>query len=563
MSAAAHPSPWRRGRRALLAIGCIGLAYASVIQSFSWNQTSHLDLIQALAHGTAVIDPYAANTGDKACFPFTPGDKKFGPCQHGHSYSARAPGLAMLTLPFYGLLTAVDARHVARVMAAQQGDDEIVWMLGLWANVLPGVLLLLLVWRAAERLEPGYGTVAAVTLGLGTLICAMSTLLFSHVLGALLAFGAFVVLMRERDGPARIALLGAAGLLVGVGLTVEYPTLFAGVVLGLYAVLRDGPPRRLAAWWRGAAGRGACFSAGVAVGVIPLALYNRLTFGSFTHVAYADIPHNQAGFFGIDLPDPTAAATLLFDSRGLLTLAPVLVMALVGLGAMYRRARPEALAVGGVFLVYLIYNAGYFLPFGGGIMSARFLTTALPFLALPLAMAFRRHPGPTVALAGASICVYAVATLTHPLVGYETETVIWTRLAGQGNFQPTIVTALGLGHGWGAVAPFGLAALLALGLALSETRRLALSARSLLAGGAAVAAWAVLAAAAPHALELDTAALRQITAAGDPTALSHLPGRAFSLHPLVGLAVAGLLAGLLALGAAALWTRRPSAATAV
>jgi hypothetical protein len=544
----------------VLAVVCIGLAYASVIQSFSWNQTSHYDLIQALAHGTAVIDPWAANTGDKACFPFTPGDKKFGPCQHGHSYSARAPGLALLTLPWYGVLSAVDGRHLARVMAAQRGDDEIIWMLGLWANVLPGVLLLLLVWRAAERLEPGYGAPAAITLGLGTLVCAMSTLLFSHVLGALLAFAAFVVLMRERDGPARPLLLGGAGLLVGIGLTVEYPTLFAGIVLGLYAVLRDGLGGRSRRWWRLVATRAASFGLGVAIGVVPLAVYNQLTFGSVTHVAYADIPHNQTGFFGIQAPSLTTAATLLLDSRGLLTLAPVLVMALVGLRLMYRRSRPEALAVGAVFLAYLIYNAGYFLPFGGGIMSARFMTTALPFLALPLALAFRRHPGPTLALAGASICVYMLATLTHPLVGYETETVVWTRLASQANFQPTVVSALGLGRGWGAATPFLVAAAVAIVLAAGVTRRLALTARSMLGGVAAVGVWALFAAFGPRALGLDMAALRQINDAGDASAIHEKLQPPFSLHPLFGLSVVGLLAGLVALGVGTLWARRAARA---
>jgi hypothetical protein len=54
--AATEPRVRRRG---LLAIACLGLAYATVIQSFSWNQTSHYALIRSLAHGTARIDRYA------------------------------------------------------------------------------------------------------------------------------------------------------------------------------------------------------------------------------------------------------------------------------------------------------------------------------------------------------------------------------------------------------------------------------------------------------------------------------------------------------------------------
>ena len=36
----------RSRRRAFVAILLIGVAYATIIQSFSWNQTSHYDLIR-------------------------------------------------------------------------------------------------------------------------------------------------------------------------------------------------------------------------------------------------------------------------------------------------------------------------------------------------------------------------------------------------------------------------------------------------------------------------------------------------------------------------------------
>ena len=49
-----------------------------------------------------------------------------------------------------------------------------IYLIGLWGNVLPGLLLLLLVWRVAERFEPGYGVAAAVVLGLGTMVLPFS-----------------------------------------------------------------------------------------------------------------------------------------------------------------------------------------------------------------------------------------------------------------------------------------------------------------------------------------------------------------------------------------------------
>jgi hypothetical protein len=197
-----------RQRLALVAILLVGLAYATMIQSFSWNQTSHYDLIRALNNGATTIDAYQENTGDKAFY-------------RGHWYSARAPGLALFALPFYDVLNLVNADAWARESQAQRNDDEMIYLIGLWANVLPGLLLLVLVWRVAERFEPGYGVVAAIALGLGTMVLPLSTLLFSHVFTAFLGFAAFALMLRERDGPPSVALLALAGVAMGYAVASE------------------------------------------------------------------------------------------------------------------------------------------------------------------------------------------------------------------------------------------------------------------------------------------------------------------------------------------------------
>src|SRR5947209_5328911 len=410
-----------RKRLALAAILLVGLSYGTLIQSFSWNQTSHFDLIRALDKDRTTIDAYQANTGDKVLY-------------RGHYYSARAPGLALFALPFYDTLNLLGADSWARSSSAQRSDDEIIYFIGLWANVLPGLWLRLLCWRVAERMEPGFGVAAAVTLGLGTMVLPLSTLLFSHVFAACLGFVAFALMLRERDGPPRPLLLLLAGVAMGYAVASEYPLFFAGAVLGLYLL-----SRRDSLNLRGVATRAGSYIAGGLVGIVPLLLYNHYAFRSWTHLAYADVPRQHKGFFGISVPSPRVLATLLFDSRGLLTLSPVLIMGALGTVLLYRRGRrAEALTIVGVCLCYLGYNSGYYLPFGGGFMGPRFLTTMLPFLAFPIALAVRRWPAPTIALAGASIATTVIATATHPLTGYETEAVVWARYLGNGFFQPTI-----------------------------------------------------------------------------------------------------------------------------
>jgi hypothetical protein len=533
---AAPPSRAKR-RAALAAILCVALGCATLFQNFSWNQTSAYDLIQALGHGQTSIDPYAANTGDKALY-------------RGHWYSARAPGLALFSLPFYELLTAVDAGGWARESPALRNEDEVVDLIGLWGNVLPGMVLLILVWRVAERLQPGFGVATAVTLGLGTIALPLSTLLFAHILAACLGFAAFAVMLRERDGPPRAWLLAAAGLLAGYAVSTEYPLFLVAILLGLYAISRADQRSPLAL-----ARRAAAYVAGGILGVLPLALYNQAAFGSFTHVAYDDIPRQQQGLFGIHLPSVRVLATLLFSSRGLLTIAPVLVMAGIGIVLMYRRGRrAEALTIAAICTCYLIYDAGYYLPFGGGFSGPRFLMAALPFLALGLAYSYARYPAQTIALAAVSITATIVATVTHPLIGYETEAFKWASYMLEGNFQPTIATSLGLGRGWDGIWTFLVPVVAALVLAVSASDRLRSALRragrpALLAAAGALLAWLAFATLAPTLLGIDHQGLVDIAQAGDHTALH----KGFGDYPLRVLAPLAFAAGALALVIPRVW----------
>jgi hypothetical protein len=523
-----------------IAILLIALAYAMPIQQVGWNQTSHFALIRAISRGTPHIDPYAWSTGDKVR------DK-------GHWYSSRAPGLAFFTLPAYKVAHALgvddnSGKHLANKRHGKR-FDEAIWFLGLWAAVLPAALILLLVRWMAERLEPGYGTAAAVALGLGTLILPFATLLFSHVFSALLGFAAFALLWRERERgspPPRLLSTAVAGLLVGYGFTTEYPLFIVGLVLGVY-VLATFPDRVKHAL---------AFIGGGVLGIVPLMLYDKWAFGSFTHVAYADLPRHQSGFFGIRPPSFETFITLLFSSRGLLILSPVLLMGAIGTVLLYRRGhRAEALVITGVVAAYLLYNSGYYLPFGGGTPGPRFLATMLPFLAVPLALAWRRFPAQTLALAAISVVIFVLATITHPLIGYETETAVWTRYATKGLFQPSILTAFGAGRGWIAPVPFLLLAVAGVVLAVRATPRSALSRTSLGIGAGIAGAWALVAIVAPTWLGIDHRALENTHNAGDPKAL-HLP---WGRWPLTHLGLVALGASLALLALAAFAGRRPRA----
>src|SRR5207237_3915913 len=103
--------------------------------------------------------------------------------------------------------------------------------------------------------------------------------------------------------------------------------------------------------------------------------------------------------------------------RGLLRLMPVLALGSAGVVLLYRKGRrAEALAIAGVVAVILAYDSGFVEPFGGWGPGPRYLMPMLPFLAVPLALAYARAPLTTGALAlGAAVWMVA-ATATEPLL---------------------------------------------------------------------------------------------------------------------------------------------------
>jgi hypothetical protein len=554
-----------RRRRGLLAIAALGVAYALVMQPTGWAQTSHYALVRALSHGTAKIDAYHWETRDKAWYK-------------GHYYTVKGPGLALATLPLYEALHAVNAEK-ASVWAARQArrnaagrwsaggrpgglygksldralrvrvevekETGMIWALGLLGAALPAVLIMLLVRALAERVEPGLGTAAALTLGAGTLVMPFATMLFSHLLAALLGFAAFWLLWREREGPPRIGLVAVAGLLGGFAITTEYPLAIVAAIVGLYALVRGDVIRR-----------GLAYGAGVIAGVLPLAAYNLWAFGSLTHNSYRDavkiqgvsghavLGLNDSGFFGIGMPSLHAFGQLLLAPRGLLVLSPVLALGVVGTVLLYQRgSRAEALTIAGVSAAFLVYNSGYYLPFGGGSPGPRFLIAMMPFLAVPLALAFRRFPAVTIALAVPSIVLTVVATATHPLIGSD-GTGDWANVLDMGTFEHTVATILGAGNGWGGIVPFLIAIGVAGALGVSASQRLSLAGGTL-AAALAVAVWACAAIAAPDLLgetsgtryEMKWDALIAATAVGSVTFVGLVA--ALELRPWARLARAG------------------------
>lgn len=562
-------------RKALLpGLAVFACACAFVVQAPGWAQTSYMALSKALAHGTAQIDDWHWESHDLAW-------------SDGHYYSVKPPGLVLATFPLYAGLHAVGAESAARsariraegagatpwaarnpplayygydrprALAARSAiadDAPLTWVLGLFGVLAPALVLLVLVARAAERVAPGTGPAAALTLGAATLILPFSTLYFSHVLSAMLAFAAFTLVWRERerdrDGAMRPARLALAGLLAGLAIVCEYPLAIAALVVGLYAIGRRGV--RLVR-------DGGAYAAGVIAGTAPLLAYQWWAFGSPLHMTYANavaitgrsghdvLGLNDGGFFGITAPRLVDGLSLLAGGRGLLTLTPVLALAVAGVVAMHRDGhRAEARAIGALALGYLLYDAGYWLPFGGGSPGPRFLIPILPFLAVGLGPAWRRWPAQTLALATVSATTMVVATMSYPMIGVNDAGEWVRRMVEFHLYQHTVLDLAGIAHGLASVLPFAVLVAVALGLGVSTLGRHVAEGAG--RAPAAVAAWALAAIALQHpgrlpsgaaiVLVVGAAALALFVVAGVRLAARRVPSAQHEAHlPAVALAL--------------------------
>jgi hypothetical protein len=483
-----------RGRQAgFLGILALLATYAYMAQGGFYNQDAHYALVKSLAEGTPYIDQSlrpAGNQGqprsnDRTAEPSSDSTRPIGPAVvregdiayfRGHAYAAKAPGLAFVALPAYLALRAV------RPSTVEAPDDtSALWALGLFGVVLPSAILLLLVRKVADEIEPGYGMVAAVILGLCTLVLPFSTLFFAHILATTLGFAAFFLLRRELRVHDRLRFVAGAGACAGLAITADYTVALVAIVLAVYTFFHGR--RRVEVL---------SFIAGALLGILPLLLYQWWAFGSMFHASYAGVPGNTGGWFGVGAPNWRIAGELLFSRIGLLRLSPVLVLGVVGAVFLYRKKRRDALVVLGLTSAFIVFNSAYATPFGGASPGPRFLIPILPFLAFPLVIVIRRLPLTTLSLAVPSAVLMLVVTATNPLSAVDGK---WFSRLRDGEVTHTIVNHLLYPTAWLAVIPFFLGGVLAAALAARSAPVIRISRPDAITAAAGFTLWLVLASA--------------------------------------------------------------------
>lgn len=403
------------------------LLFALVWLSCAWfgswelnpnNATRLFAAISLVENGDATIDEFAPLTIDRA---------QFG----AHVYADKAPGMTLMALPAVALANVLTGQTSAPLRKASDDPGLGAFMklrlrlAAMSSSALLTALAAVALWSLSRAVtgNGAAGLVAARAYGLGTPAWGWSTTIFGHAsVAALFIIAVWAIWYATRAMPSR-RMAALAGLALGWAVVVEFQAVLAGSAIGLWALwrLRDVPDQpRLPLV-------GAFIGGGI-VAAIPLIGYNLFAFGvpmKFGYSGVVGFDGMQQGFFGLTYPKLSVLFELLVGlRRGLIWVAPVLLLAPIGLVQLYCRPsfRPMAMMAIAVITIVLLVNASYFYWDGGFSTGPRHSVPALPLLAFglaPLWTALRRWRAKAAILAPLSLSItinlmIAAAEITAP-----------------------------------------------------------------------------------------------------------------------------------------------------
>lgn len=330
--------------------------------------------------------------------------------RNGRLLSDKAPGQPVLALPAYAVYRALGGEPGG---VHRPWGNLGLWFTSVWSASVPAAALAVLMRRRGLGMgwSPFVATATALGLSTATMLLPFGTQLFSHVLSAALLYGALVALRRPpgANGPSAGSLL-VAGTLAAVAVTSEYTAALAGFVL-LAVAVREA---RLRAAW---------FLAGGVVPAVLLGVYHTVAFGGPFVTGYrfsGFAPLHDEGFFGVNPPRAAMLAEVLVGDRGLLLLTPLVLVGIVGCGALLvthseRRTRDDALVAIVVLVVYALMMGGWSNATGGASPGPRYVVPAVPFLVPGVAYAFARWTPAAWTATAVGWITMGIATFTQPL----------------------------------------------------------------------------------------------------------------------------------------------------
>ena len=295
----------------------------------------------------------------------------------GKYYSALAPGLNFLAIPFY---------LAARVFLEPASDLWTMQAVVALTSALFGALSVTVVYEMSRSLgaKKWAAVFSSVAYAFGTPLWNYAETLFAHATSAFLIVLGYYLIMRAADSQnVRLSWLVVSGSVLGFAGFVEYPNLLLLAPAFLY--LLDRLPK---------VGTSIYFGVSAFIGAFPIFLYNYLCFEN-----PMDLPFRY--FIGY----PLVASYRLFDNplymglegllfspfRGLFYHAPILLLSLLGFAIIYRLQRSKAILLASGFLIPLIFYSSFQGWHGGLCYGPRYLVGTIPLLIPLLALTIDRY----------------------------------------------------------------------------------------------------------------------------------------------------------------------------
>ncbi len=353
-----------------------------------WNVNTRLALVYAVVmEGTFAIDSFHDHgffaTMDKAFY-------------EDHYYSDKFFGVSLLGLPIL-LLINLCLGHIKVTVAT--------FLMKAFAVALPGAISVVLFWLTLARTgtPPKRAVLITCFAFFGTMWFGYGTVFYPYVPGLACVLGALWVTLFPRAG--RLTYLNCLGVGILLGYALLCDPIFGLVVGGVGMIwlmrLLDQTGlygQRAFAEMTGertTTKHGVVFAGAFWVGVlIPLSLffaYSYSIFGTVT-IPYAyEVSDRfregmEQGLMGVTAPKPAALWFITAHPfRGIFFWSPVLITGLVGcvvgLGGYGKRLMLGYLGLW-CAVAYLLFNAGYYMWWGGWGMGPRLMIPMIPFVML-------------------------------------------------------------------------------------------------------------------------------------------------------------------------------------
>jgi hypothetical protein len=291
----------------------------------------------------------------------------------GNYYSALAPGVSVLSLPFVGLGFVLDGGFSLFGNAMLLSE--------LFVALCNAIAAYLVFRLASMYFTERTSAFVAFAYAFSTIGWPFATYFFESDVSAMFdVLAVYLAIRMARSGSSGLADAVPCGAALGAALTIDY---LNGVLVPIVSVfLLYTFRKRLAGFAKGFVG----FLAASATGVVLLGLYNQAAFGNPFLTTEQAYQHTSSLFGSFSYPLLGGLYLDLFSPlRGVFVYCPILILGALGFDFILRRRETasEGLLLAACFVGILVPYAMWYNAIGGEAFGQRFLIPVIPFLLIP------------------------------------------------------------------------------------------------------------------------------------------------------------------------------------